>query len=257
MSTRSKKRGRNGNRKPGKPSKFNNRRSNKNNNKKNKKRESSIQVNYNNRRHPTFTQQEGIVDYLCEDEEINSQRYGCISFASITDDMKDEICQQIAGQLSVTVDNVKSIVNEWCTRENPKRAVKVRGTFKTLEQTYRKAEQLRNADANFHIFTCEVGKWLPFDPPAELLEDENYMEDQLNQLLKGYKQNRVNTKQHYDERKREMMEKAIQEGTPEGQQVLMDAAEPYEAVKFKAEQAEDTIEQLQTRIKELTKTKEM
>lgn len=171
--------------------------------------------------------------------------------------MKETICEQIAGQLNMPIQDIKSVVKEWCARENPKRAVKVRGTFKTLDQTYRRAEEIRHSDANFHIFTCEVGKWLPFDPNPDLLEDENYMEDQLNQLLKGYKLNKMNTKQHYKQRKRDMMEKAIQEGTPEGQQQLMDVEEPYEAVKFKAEQAVETIEQLHTRIKDLEKTKDL
>jgi hypothetical protein len=171
--------------------------------------------------------------------------------------MKDEICKQIADQLNKPVEEVTKIVEEWCTRENPKRAVKVRGTFKSLEETYAHAEDIRNYDANFHIFTCEVGKWLPFDPDASLLEDENYMEGQLNELLKGYKQNRLKTKQHYNQRKRDLMEKAIQEGTPEGQQQLIEADEPVEAVKYKANQAEETIMELKEKIAELERTREI
>ena len=65
--------------------------------------------------------------------------------------------------------------------------------------------------------------------------DKNCIKNKVQ--LKGYKQNRMKTKQHYDQRKRDMMEKAIQEGTPEGQQQLMQADEPVEAVKFKAGQS--------------------
>lgn len=214
-------------------------------------------LNVGEPRRPTYTQQDDVMDYLSEDDEIGTQRYGCISFATITDDMKDEYYQQISDQLRKPLEDVKDIVTAWCSRENPKRAVKVRGTFKTLDQTYRRAEEIRNLDANFHIFTCEVGKWLPFDPDAGLLEDENYMEGQLNELLKGYKQNKLKNKQHYDQRKRDMMERAIQEGTSEGQQLLAQADKPIEAVKFEAEQAEETIVQLHERIKKLEHTKDV
>lgn len=235
-------------------------RSNNNNNTRRKKRGYSNEKTKINRKAPkraTYTQQDDVVDYLSEDDEINNQRYGCISFATITDEMKEEIQEQIADQLQKPLSDVKEIVKEWCARENPKRAVKVRGTFKSMDQTYRRAEEIRNYDANFHIFTCEVGKWLPFDPDPALLEDENYMEGQLNELLKGYKLNKQKTKMHYDQRKREMMERAILEGTPEGQQILSQNDKPIEAVKFEAEQAEDTIEQLKKRIKDLERTKEI
>lgn len=208
-------------------------------------------------RRATHTQRDDVVDYLSEDDEINNQRYGCISFATITDEMKEEMQQQIADQLRKPLEDVRQIVEEWCAREHPKRGVKVRGCYKTMDQSYRRAEEIRNYDANFHIFTCEVGKWLPFDPSAELVEDENYMEGQLNELLKGYKLNKQKTKMHYDQRKREMMERAISEGTPEGQQMLAESAKPIEAVKFEAEQAEQTIEQLQDRIKDLERTKKI
>lgn len=220
-----------------------------------KSKNANSQLNMDAPRRATHTQQDDVVDYLSEDDEITTQRYGCISFATITDDMKEDMYQQISDQLRKPLDDVKEIVKEWCARENPKRAVKVRGTFKTLDQTYRRAEEIRHYDANFHIFTCEVGKWLPFDPDPELLEDENYMEGQLNELLQGYKQNKMKTKMHYDQRKREMMERAIAEGTPEGQQILAQSDKPIEAVKFEADQADETIEQLRTRIKDLERTK--
>lgn len=222
---------------------------------KGRSRNQQSQLNTQAPRRATHTQQEDVIDYLSEDDELNNQRYGCISFATITDDMKDEYHQQIADQLQKPLEDVKEIITEWCKRENPKRAVKVRGVYKSLDQSYRRAEEIRNYDANFHIFTCEVGKWLPFDPDPELLEDENYMESQLNDLLKGYKQNKLKNKMHYAQRKREMMERAIEEGTPEGQQLLAQADKPIEAVKFEAEQADETIEQLQERIKALERTK--
>jgi DNA repair exonuclease SbcCD ATPase subunit len=215
------------------------------------------QINPGAPKKSTFTQRDDIVDYLSEDDEINSQRYGCISFATITDEMKEEFQQQIADQLRKPIEDVRAIVSEWCSRENPKRAVKVRGTFKTLEQSYSRAEEIRNYDANFHIFTCEVGKWLPFDPNPALLEDENYMEQNLNELLQGYKLNKQKTKMHYDQRKRDMVERAILEGTPEGQQLLAQSQKPIEAIKYEAEQAEESIEQLHDRIKEMERKREI
>lgn len=223
----------------------------------NKKHTQAPEINKNPARRPTHTKQANVVDYLCEDEEISSQRYVCLSFASITPTMKEEIITNISGQTNQPVETVKTIVEKWCEQEHPKRAVKVRGSAGTVEDILNRAKRVRELDDNFHIFTCEVGKWLCFDPDPELIEDENYMEQQLNELVKGYKQNQHKSKTFFEQRRRELMEKAIAEGTPEGQQLKMLEAEPVQAIEQRIEQADEYIKELEDKINQLKKTKDL
>ncbi len=238
----------------GRPNK-NNRNRNRNNNESNRPQQTPL--NTEPARRPVYTKQSNVVDYLSEDEEISSQRYVCVSFASITNDMKNEFVEDIAGQTNVPKETVETIVNKWCEKEHPKRAVKIRGSAGSTEEILKRAEKVRSMDENFHIFTCEVGKWLCFDPDPEMVEDENYMESQLNELVKGYKQNKLKTKVFFEQRQRELMEKAIAEGTPEGQKIKMMETEPVQAVQQRAEQADAYIKELEDKINEAKLTKEL
>lgn len=205
----------------------------------------------------TYTQQQNVVDYLSEDEEIPSQKFVCLSFASISDDMRDDFLEELSGQLNISKDIVTKVVDGWCKLEHPKRAVKVRGSASSPEEIVQRAKRVREMDDNFHIFTCEVGKWLAFDPNPEMIEDENYMEEQLNELVKGYKQNKLKTKTYFEQRRREMMEKAISEGTSEGQKLKLLEEEPTEAIEHRVKQADDYISELEGKIDELKRTKEL
>jgi hypothetical protein len=208
-------------------------------------------------RRPKYTQSADVIDYLSEDEVIDSQRYCCVSFASVTDNMRDEFIEAISSKLSQPTEIVRGVVERWCELEHPKRAVKVRGSAGTIDEIQRRAEKVRERDNNFHVFACEVGKWLAFDPNPDIIQDENYMEQQLNELVKGYKQNKEKTKTFFEQRRREMMEKAIAEGTPEIQEAKLKEEEPIEAVEYRIKQSEEYISDLLDKIEEHKKTIEL
>jgi hypothetical protein len=69
------------------------------------------------------------------------------------------------------------------------RGLKVRGVYGSQGEAVARSKKLQRQDTLHNIFVGEVGKWLPWDPePAEVSEQE-YAEDQLNTLMKKYKEN--------------------------------------------------------------------
>ena len=69
------------------------------------------------------------------------------------------------------------------------RGLKVRGVYASQAEAVARSKKLQRQDTLHNIFVGEVGKWLPWDPePAEVSEQE-YAEDQLNTLMKKYKEN--------------------------------------------------------------------
>jgi Family of unknown function (DUF5832) len=69
------------------------------------------------------------------------------------------------------------------------RGLKVRGVYGSQAEAVARSKKLQRLDTVHNIFVGEVGKWLPWDPaPAEVSEQE-YAEDQLNTLMKKYKEN--------------------------------------------------------------------
>ena len=69
------------------------------------------------------------------------------------------------------------------------RGLKVRGVYASQAEAVARSKKLQRQDTLPNICVGEVGKWLPWDPdPAEVSEQE-YAEDQLNTLMKNYKEN--------------------------------------------------------------------
>lgn len=69
------------------------------------------------------------------------------------------------------------------------RGMKVRGVYGSRSEAEARSKKLQRNDPLHNIFLGEVGKWLPWDPePAEVTEQE-YAEEQLNTLMKKYKEN--------------------------------------------------------------------
>ena len=69
------------------------------------------------------------------------------------------------------------------------RGLKIRGAYSTREEAESRAKKLQKMDADHNIFVGQVGKWLPWDPSPNAIQDQEYAEEQLNTLMKKYKEN--------------------------------------------------------------------
>lgn len=69
------------------------------------------------------------------------------------------------------------------------RGLKVRGVTGTHGEAVALSKKLQRNDPIHNIFLGEVGKWLPWDPKPHQIQEQEYAEDQLNTLMKGYKTN--------------------------------------------------------------------
>jgi hypothetical protein len=79
------------------------------------------------------------------------------------------------------------------------RGLKVRGVFGSQEEAVSRSKKLQRNDPIHNIFVGEIGKWLPWDPDPKDISEQEYAEDQLNQLMKGYKQNEEAREKFYNE----------------------------------------------------------
>ena len=69
------------------------------------------------------------------------------------------------------------------------RGLKVRGSYNSKEEAVARSKKLQRADPIHNIFVAEVGKWLPWDPAPSDVPEQEYAEEQLNTLMKKYKEN--------------------------------------------------------------------
>ena len=69
------------------------------------------------------------------------------------------------------------------------RGLKIRGAYGSKEEAEMRAKKLQKMDADHNIFVGQVGKWLPWDPKPSDIPDQEYAEEELNTLMKKYKEN--------------------------------------------------------------------
>jgi hypothetical protein len=80
------------------------------------------------------------------------------------------------------------------------RGVKVRGVYGNPKEAELKAKKLQSKDKYHNIFMAEVGKWTPWDPQPHEVQDQEYSNDQLNTLMKKYKENEDSREKFFEER---------------------------------------------------------
>jgi lipopolysaccharide biosynthesis regulator YciM len=108
-------------------------------------------------------------------------------------------------------DNLQKDFDEQNDFKTNIRGLKVRGTYNTRDEAEKRAKKLQTIDSDFHVFVGQVGYWLPWDPCADQIEDESFINSQLNDMMEKYKENNINKDMFYEEQKREKIKAAREE----------------------------------------------
>ena len=91
------------------------------------------------------------------------------------------------------------------------RGLKIRGSYPTQEEAELRCKILREIDPNHDVFVGPVGMWMPWDPEAYKTGRVEYIEEELNQLMKEKQKNEANAKTAFEQRTKEAKQKAIEE----------------------------------------------
>jgi hypothetical protein len=82
------------------------------------------------------------------------------------------------------------------------RGVKVRGVVRDEREAQLRVKKLQANDRIHNIFMAEVGKWTPWDPSPHQVQDQEYAQEELNTLMKKYKENEQSKDQFFEEQKK-------------------------------------------------------
>lgn len=185
-------------------------------------------------------------DFLQVDQKIPGQNFVCLSFVSpekmlkqkevyfttkflehffngedrYTKEMRENLSK---GDVKLDYDTIKKFYEDWKYTRNEvlerefydnndntttMRGLKIRGVYDTHKEASIRAQVLRKKDPNFHVFVGQVGYWLPWDPEAEGVQEQEYQEQQLNDLVKMYKENLENKDTLYEQETQDKIRKA-------------------------------------------------
>jgi hypothetical protein len=89
------------------------------------------------------------------------------------------------------------------------RGVKVRGVFDTKREADVRASVLQRQDPLFDVFVGQIGYWCPWDPNPTKIADIEYLNTDLNKLVKEYKSNEAKKDQFYNEQKTQRTKDAL------------------------------------------------
>jgi hypothetical protein len=146
-----------------------------------------------------------------------------MSFEDLDKDLKDFVKEEkdnltksnLADDYKTFLDNFEpelqkqfDIQNEFQTST---RGLKVRGVFPSEEEAELRCKLLRELDPNHDILVGPVGMWMPWDPEAYKTGRVEYMEEELNQLMKEKQKNESNAKAAFEQRVKETKQQAIEE----------------------------------------------
>jgi uncharacterized protein YeaO (DUF488 family) len=213
-------------------------------------------------------------DYLEVDDPVNGQSYVCLSFISPNDVIKDKEAFKVAKFLqSVAKESDKKFEDFYDEYQNFQykyqddiqkdfdkevgsltniRGVKVRGVYSTKDEAEHRAKKLHLKDKNFHVFVGQVGYWLPWNPCADKISDEKFIDQGLNDLMKKYKENRDGRDELYEEEKRKKIEAAEEEVRVHKEKMNNEEKKKEEIKQWKIDQEDNIQKTLNNLVGEVT-----
>lgn len=171
-----------------------------------------------------------VEDFLDEDKPIPGQSYCCLSFLSPEkvlqkkevffvkeffnylnlpdiENLENKYDDFIALKEQEVTDKFKEVIGgSTCVR-----GLKVRGVYDTRKEADVRAQVLQRLDRSHNVYVAQVGYWLPWDPNPDNVQESEYLEKELNTLMKQYKSNEVQRDMFYAEQVREYKNNAAKE----------------------------------------------
>lgn len=97
-----------------------------------------------------------------------------------------------------------SIVAPGSNQKHDSICLKIKGVYDKMDEARKQAEILQKMDDTFDIYVVELYKWLLVPPDPELLE-QVHLDQKLNDILVGHREDQLKSKMYFEERKRELM----------------------------------------------------
>ena len=87
----------------------------------------------------------------------------------------------------------------------------MRGVYPSQEEAELRCKLLREVDPYHDVYVGPVGMWMPWEPEAYKTGRVEYLEDELNQLMREKNLNEKQAKQEFEKRVKEAKRNAIEE----------------------------------------------
>jgi len=173
-------------------------------------------------------------DYLFEDPVISSQQFYCVSFFN-----KFSVKQSVDNNNDYREEVFKSSDKEEYSTDNNILGLKIRGGFSTYADAQAYSKKLVEIDPYHHIYVIDGGKWCAFimkeSDNNQFVEQTEYANDQLNDMMKKYNENQDKAKLYHELRKNQMVVNNINENIKNREELLTQTKDEFNNSKDKKE----------------------
>jgi hypothetical protein len=122
-------------------------------------------------------------------------------------------------------------------------------------ETEQEAEMLtkyyHNLDPDFDVYTCEVGKWCPWIWDPLSINNVEYANEFLTDLIRGHRVHQKQVDQHWKSEHQRKRGEIMKGATREGQLEMANRKEPAVSVWFKIKQIENIIKKRKEELEQL------
>ena len=141
------------------------------------------------------------------------------AMTDLQDFIKDEKDKLIAttieddykGFLDKNEERLQETFDKKHTFQSNIRGIKIRGSYQTQEEAELRCKMLREVDPAHDVYVGPVGMWMPWEPDSYKTGRVEYMEEELNQLMKEMNSNEDKAKKVFEQRVKDSKKKAIAE----------------------------------------------
>ena len=220
-----------------------------------------------------MTSEERKIDYLSEDAPVNGQTYCCLSFVEPPQDQmalkesymmnkflnqytqilylqfcrkhdlkpdpdftwdNSELYDRYADFKSIKYDELCAEYSKGVGDVNHTRMLKVRGSYRSIDEARKRASDLQRSDVNFSVFVAPVGMWGPFNPVNINDIDPEYMEETMQKLVKTHLDQEKQKTQVFEERKRDMMNRVKEDNSQPDAMKIIESSDETSILRRKA-----------------------
>lgn len=111
------------------------------------------------------------------------------------------------------------------------RGFKVRGVFDTYQEAELRAKALKRMGDKFDIYVAHVGCWCPWNPYPTQLSSQEYSNEQLNELMKKYRENMEIRESFHEDRIRRAVKQAADQKAEWKEKNALEEEDPWLARK--------------------------
>lgn len=98
-----------------------------------------------------------------------------------------------------------SIVSPHSNQKHDQCCIKIKGVFEKVDDAKEHAKMLQKIDPTFDIYVVDMYAWLLVPPKIDDIE-QVHVDNKLNEIVAGHRDNQLKSKMYFEERKRELME---------------------------------------------------